>query len=47
MEYGAREEDGVLKWHERYNPEEPRETPMDRVYRLDALEAGMDKFSSR
>ena len=47
VEYGAREEDGVLKWHERYNPKELRETPMNRVYRLNVFEAGLDKFSFR
>lgn len=40
VEYGAHEENGVLKWHERYDPEKPFETPMDRVYRLDVLAAG-------
>jgi hypothetical protein len=40
VEYGAHEEDGVLKWHERYNPEKPIETPMARVFRLDVLDAG-------
>lgn len=40
VEYGAHEENGVLKWHERYDPAKPFETPMDRVYRLDVLAAG-------
>ena len=40
VEYGAHEENGVLKWHERYDPSKPFETPMDRVYRLDVLSAG-------
>lgn len=40
VEYGAHEEDGVLKWHERYNPDKPFETPMERVYRLDVFAAG-------
>lgn len=40
VEYGAHEENGVLKWHERYDPSKPFETPMDRVYRLDVLAAG-------
>ena len=47
VEYGAREEDGVLKWHERYNPEMPKETPMEKVYRLDAFAAGRNDHGSQ
>ncbi len=40
VEYGAHEDNGILKWHERYNPDKPFETPMERVYRLDVFAAG-------
>ena len=43
VEYGAHEENGILKWHERYNPDKPMETPMERVYRMDAFAAGIQK----
>lgn len=36
-EHGARVENGILYWHDRYNPAVPHETPMDRVYRVDCL----------
>lgn len=42
VEYGAHEEDGMLKWHERYNPDRPLETPMDRVFHLDVFTAGTE-----
>ena len=41
VEYGAHEEDDMLKWHERYNPDKPIETPMERVCRMDMFEAGI------
>ena len=43
VEYGAHEENGVLKWHERYNPDKPLETPMERVYSMDVFAAGIQK----
>lgn len=43
VEYGAHEENGILKWHERYNPEKPMETPIDKVYRMDVFAAGIRK----
>ena len=36
-EHGARVENGILYWHDRYNPSVPHETPMDRVFRVDCL----------
>lgn len=37
VECGAREEGGVLHWHDRYNEAVPHETPMERVFRVDCL----------
>lgn len=36
-EHGARIENGVLHWHERYNPAVTHSTPMEDVYRVDCL----------
>ena len=36
-EHGARIENDILYWHDRYNPSVPHETPMDRVFRVDCL----------
>ncbi len=36
-ESGAREENGVLFWHDRYNPAVPYQTPMEEVYKVDCL----------
>ena len=36
-EHGARVENGILHWHDRYNPSVPHETPMDRVFRVACL----------
>lgn len=36
-EHGARVENGILYWHDRYNPSVSHETPMDRVFRVDCL----------
>ena len=42
VEYGAHQEGDTLFWHERYNPDAPRQTPMERVFRIDAFEAGTE-----
>ena len=36
-EYGAHIDNGVLYWHDRYNPSVPHQTPMEDVYRVDCL----------
>lgn len=36
-EHGARMENDVLFWHDRYNPSVPHQTPMEDVYRVDCL----------
>lgn len=43
VEYGAHQEGDTLYWHERYNPDAPHKTPMERVCRIDAFEAGKSK----
>ena len=40
VECGAHREGETLFWHERYNPDAPRQTSMERVFCIDALEAG-------
>lgn len=39
VEHGARVEGNTLRWHERYNPDAPHETVLDRVFVVDGLAA--------
>lgn len=36
-EHGARIENGILYWHDRYNPDVPHQTSMKDVYKVDCL----------
>ena len=40
MEHGSQIENGELIWHERYDPDKPLKTPMNKVYVVDCFAVG-------